>query len=78
MTPKDFSELHLADLALEPIDGQALEVPQPGKARFTTDARTRGDRRVGGDRRQEVRLQNDRRSGQDRRPRKGWEGGKNL
>ena len=79
MPPKDFSDLRLEDLSLEPIDGQALPAtPAAGKAKFTTDARKRGERRKGGDRRQEVRLQKDRRSGKDRRPRKGWEGGKNI
>ena len=79
MPPKDFSELRLEDLSLEPIDGQALAATPPaGKAKFTANTRKAGDRRKGGDRRKELRLTKDRRSGKDRRPRKGWESGKNL
>ena len=79
MPPKDFSDLRLEDLSLEPIDGQPLAQAAPaGKAKFTANTRKPGDRRKGGDRRKELRLTKDRRSGKDRRPHKGWDSGKNL
>jgi hypothetical protein len=69
----------LSGLSLAPLDDEAPPAaPVQGRAKFHADTRARADRRVGGERREQLRMTPDRRSGKDRRPRHGWQPGKNL
>jgi hypothetical protein len=68
-------------LSLVPLDEERPSVPASptaGPAKFHANTRDGGDRRVQGERRQQLRMTADRRSGKDRRPRTSWEPGKNL
>jgi hypothetical protein len=78
MSPKDLRDIRLDDATLEPLgdDKPTVEAPRTGKAKFSANTRSSGDRRKGETRREEVRVQGDRREGTDRRPRKGWDKGK--
>lgn len=70
----------LAGLSLVPLEDQAPApaAPAAGRAQFHAESREGRDRRVNGERREQLRMTPDRRSGKDRRPRSGWEPGKNL
>jgi hypothetical protein len=78
-----FEDLHLDDLSLEPLpDPNLLKYEPPknaasvvDKAAFQADVRNKkgNDRRVGAERRKELRFEADRRSGKERRPRKTWD-----
>lgn len=70
----------LAGLSLVPLEDEApaSSAPVAGRAKFQVESREGRDRRVNGERREQLRMTPDRRSGKDRRPRSGWEPGKNL
>jgi hypothetical protein len=66
MSPKDLRDIHLEDLALEPLDARDSRemnlAPKP-------PARRANERRKGGDRRGDVRIENDRRDRGRKAPR---------
>ena len=82
--PDKFEDLHLSDLSLEPLPDPNLLQYQVPKTAAEKAAGPKAlprpskstDRRVGKERRMELRFEPDRRSGKDRRPRKGFEPGK--
>lgn len=60
-------------LSLEPLEGEVSAAPVTGRATFTANTRSGGDRRKQEDRRQTVRYEPDRRKAPDRRPaRRDW------
>ena len=79
MTSTDKAEISFANLSLEPIDDEALQIAPTQPAQFHTNTRskTKTDRRVLAERRKVIRFEDDRRSGQNRRPKKSWELGNN-
>lgn len=81
MTSTDKDEVSFAELSLEPIvEVEALKIALAPAAQFhaNTRSKTRVDRRVVADRRQDIRFESDRRSGKERRPKSSWEPGKNI
>ena len=64
----------LSELSLVPIDGP-VENSTPA-LKLHPNSRTKADRRVRGERRQELRFESDRRSGKSRRPQSSWDNGK--
>lgn len=79
MAPTEKTEINFAELSLESMDEKEVAATVPtGRATFHPNTRSKTDRRVLADRRQELRFKADRRSGLDRRPKKSWEPGSNL
>ncbi len=83
MTSTEKGDVSFAELSLEPIVGDeplalALKITPGPAAKSHSHARskTRTDRRVVADRREEIRFETDRRSGKERRPKSSWESGK--
>ena len=75
----DLNLISFADLALEPMEGEAAAPDKPKEAAaFHANTRGKTERRVSADRRQEFRFEPDRRTGKDRRPKTSWEPGSNL
>ena len=71
----------LSGLSLVPLEDDAAPTPAApatGRAKFHAQTRDGGDRRVQGERREQLRMTPDRRTDKDRRPRSSWERGKNL
>jgi hypothetical protein len=63
-------------LSLEPLEGEVPAAPVTGRAVFTANTRSGGDRRKQEDRRQSIRYEPDRRKSPDRRPAKrDWDRG---